>query len=141
MVSIQVKYENQGQASVSGMIKLSVPENTTFNASASTGVQAAGGGTWSCADGSAAGTVCELAVNDLAAGASGEATFAVTVNNELMPDAGALDFTAQVEADGISGETSETLAVDIAAPTGIAPVQEPELELGSSTLHTAVAIR
>ncbi|MEM7129255.1 MAG: S8 family serine peptidase [Chloroflexota bacterium] len=128
LVSVQVKYENKGNATVSGMIKVTVPENTTYTAAGSSGLRAAGGGTWSCADGSAAGSVCELAVSNLASGVSDEATFAVTVDSNLPTNAGELNFAAEIEADGTTSEVSAPLVVSIASPTNIMPVEEPDAD-------------
>ena len=66
-------YANAGHIGLAGVtLQETVPANTTFDATGSTPG-------WSCADASPAGTACTLTIGNLAGGASGTATFAVTV--------------------------------------------------------------
>ncbi len=90
-----------------------VPLNTTFNAANSTP-------TWSCADGSPAGTLCTYTLAALASGAAPVTVqFAVTVNNPLPAGVDQIENTAQVADDGSRGgdtdpannQDTETVAV------------------------------
>ncbi len=72
-------YGNIGnQDAVDVVITDAVPDNTTFNAGASTPG-------WSCADGDPPSTVCTLLIGDLGAGQGGTVNFSVTVDNPLPP--------------------------------------------------------
>ncbi len=73
-----------------------VPAGTTFNAGAST----AG---WVCVPGTGAGSACTLGIGAVAAGASGSATFAVTVDNPVPPGFTLVANTATVADDGTNG--------------------------------------
>lgn len=70
-----LKYTNVGgSTATSVMLTETVPDNTVFNAAASTPG-------WSCADGSPPTTVCTLSVPDLAPGAMQSVLFAVTAGS------------------------------------------------------------
>ena len=77
VIPYALSYSNVGTATATGVVlSETVPANTRFNAGASS----AG---WSCADGSPAGTICNLTIGSLPTNASGSATFAVTVATPL----------------------------------------------------------
>ncbi|MCL4836884.1 MAG: DUF11 domain-containing protein [Thermoanaerobaculia bacterium] len=119
---------NQGATGVA--LSETVPAHAIFNAGAST----AG---WSCADGSPAGTACTLAVGSLAAGASGNATFAVTVVDPVAAGVTQIANTASVADDGANG-ADPTPADNSASDT--TPVDaQPDLSLTKSDGGASVA--
>ncbi len=91
-------YENVGTQDASGVVLTdTVPDNTTFDAAASTSG-------WVCVPNTAPGAVCSLAVGDLAAGDGGNATFAVRVDASLPPGVEQISNTARVADDGSNGD-------------------------------------
>ncbi len=97
VITYTLSYSNVGTQDATGVtISETVPANSTFNAGASTG-------TWSCADGAAAGTTCTFNVGSLAVGASGSVIFAVTVNTPLPAGVDQIDNTATIDDDGNNG--------------------------------------
>jgi len=110
-------YANTGNQDATGVvITETVPANATFNAAAST----AG---WSCADGAPAGATCAFTIGNLAAGASGSATFAVRVNAAVPAGATQIANTASISDDGSNGadlDASDNTASD-SAPLDAAP--------------------
>ncbi len=100
-VAYALGYANAGNQAATGIaLAETVPDHTTFNASLSTGA-------WSCADGSPAGTPCTLAVGALAGGgASGSATFAVTVINPVPAGVTEISNSASIADDGANGTDS-----------------------------------
>jgi uncharacterized repeat protein (TIGR01451 family) len=115
----QLEVSNVGTQAASGVVVTeTVPAYTTFDASGSSL-------TWSCADGSAAGTVCTFAVGALAVGASSYPEFAVTVVSPVPADAAEVSNTATVADDG-SGGADPTPADNSA--TEVTPIDAaPEL--------------
>ena len=100
-LSYTLDYENTGNSLASGVvISETVPDDTTFNAGAST----AG---WSCADASPAGTACQLTIGDVGIGASGSATFAVTVDDPVPFGVTQIDNSASIADDGTHGSESD----------------------------------
>jgi uncharacterized repeat protein (TIGR01451 family) len=97
-VAYTLTYRNSGAADAAGTVLTeTVPQNSTFNAGAST----AG---WVCAPDNDAGATCTLAVGSVTAAAGPQtATFAVTVVNPLAAGITALTNTASVADDGTSG--------------------------------------
>ena len=97
-IAFDLDYANDGNQDATGVVlHEEVPPNTTFNAAAST----AG---WSCADGSPAGTLCDLAVGPLAgAGAGGSAVFAVDLDDPLPPGTSETENCASIDDDGANG--------------------------------------
>ena len=74
MLVYTLAYRNIGAGTATGVvISETVPDQTAFNAAGSSPG-------WSCADGSPAGTACNLAVPDLPPDAMGSALFAVRVD-------------------------------------------------------------
>ncbi len=107
---------SEGAANVT--VTETVPANTTFAASGS----APG---WSCSPGPAAGSVCTLAIATLAAGATANLAFAVTVASPLPADATTIGNTAcaalpapQVEAPAASA--CDTVTVPTAGAANLA---------------------
>jgi uncharacterized repeat protein (TIGR01451 family) len=96
-VAYTLSYANTGNQNATGvLINETVPANTTFNAASST----LG---WSCANGAPAGTSCTFSTGNLAAGASGSVTFAVTVDNPLAAGVTQVANTATIADDGSNG--------------------------------------
>ncbi|HYF61494.1 MAG TPA: PKD domain-containing protein, partial [Herpetosiphonaceae bacterium] len=119
---------NQGAASVT--LSEMVPANTTFNAGAST----AG---WNCAPNTNAGSTCTFPVGSLVAGASGNATFAVTVVNPVAAGVTQISNTATIADDGANGAdpTPANNSGSDTTPITAAPV----LTLGKSDGGVSVA--
>jgi uncharacterized repeat protein (TIGR01451 family) len=115
----QIEVENVGTQDASGVVVTeTVPQYTTFNASGSSL-------TWSCADGSPAGTICTYAVGDVAVGETKFPEFAVTVVNPVPVGAAEVSNTATVADDG-SGGADPTPANN--SVTEVTPIDaEPEL--------------
>lgn len=82
-----------------------VPQNTTY--------VAAGSSAWSCADGAPAGTVCTLAVSDLAPGAVGSAHFKVKVVNPIAADVTAIANTVTIAGPGYERDLEDQTATDV----------------------------
>ncbi|NWF78992.1 MAG: DUF11 domain-containing protein, partial [Chloroflexi bacterium] len=96
-IAYTLSYRNVGNQGASGVvISETVPANTRFTATASS----AG---WSCADGAAAGTSCSFNLGSLAAGASGNVSFTVVVDNPLAPGVISIRNTASIADDGVNG--------------------------------------
>jgi uncharacterized repeat protein (TIGR01451 family) len=98
-VAYTLGYANAGNQGATGVVLTeTVPANTTFNAGAST----AG---WVCVPDINAGSTCTLAIaGELAGGgASGSATFAVTVNASVPSGVTQISNTASVADDGTNG--------------------------------------
>ncbi|MFN8499639.1 MAG: isopeptide-forming domain-containing fimbrial protein [Anaerolineae bacterium] len=86
---------NQGATNVT-LTEVVVPDNTTFDAGNSTP-------TWSCADGSPAGTVCTYTIGSLPAGTSGSVKFAVKVNTTIPAGVKTISNTVTIADDGRNG--------------------------------------
>ena len=96
-ISYTLNYWNDGNGQATGVvITETVPAHTTFNATASSPG-------WSCADGAAAGTICTLNIGSFAAGANGNVTFAVIVNNPLPTGVTQTTNTVVIADDGNNG--------------------------------------
>ncbi len=97
-VAYTLSITNTGNQGATGVrITETVPLETTFNAGASS----AG---WSCANGSPAGTICNLNVGNLAGGgASSPRTFAVTVVSPVAAGLTQISNTASVADNGSNG--------------------------------------
>ena len=111
-------YANNGNQDATGVeLTDTVPDNTTFDAGAST----AG---WACVPDNNPGSVCTVAVGALAGGGSGgAATFAVDLDSPLPPSLPAITNTAAVADDGANGadpnpgDNSSTVITDATPPT------------------------
>lgn len=79
-----------------------VPENTTF-------VKGDSSSGWSCADGSPAGTVCNLSLGDLDPADDDAATFVVEVLDPLAVAATGVDNEVQIKSDGLVYESASTV--------------------------------
>ncbi|MAT41871.1 MAG: hypothetical protein CL609_05985 [Anaerolineaceae bacterium] len=111
-----LSYENHGNGPATGVvITETVPNNATFTTTGST----AG---WSCSDGAGAGTTCTLPIGNLAAGATGSATFVVIVDSSVPADV-----TQIVNDVSIAGNETE--------PT---PDDNPNSDSDTDTLTAAV---
>jgi uncharacterized repeat protein (TIGR01451 family) len=115
-ISYTLTYTNAGNQDAAGVtISDTVPANTGFNAGASTGG-------WSCADGSPAGTVCELFVGSLAGnGGSGSVVFAVQVDEPLALGVTQVENTAEIFDDGNNGpdaNPADNTATDVTEVRG-----------------------
>jgi len=106
-INTTLTYVNIGNQDAAGVVLTeTVPANTTFNANASdTG--------WDCADGSPAGTVCELPIGPLAGGGTGGTVdFAVDVVSPLPAGVDQISNTAQMGDDqGLADDGSDTTPV------------------------------
>lgn len=92
LIAYELRYDNLGsQGATNVILTEQVPANTTFNSGASTPG-------WSCGGG-----VCTLLVGNLAAGAGGSASFAVTVNSNLPQGVSTVSNTASIGDDGANG--------------------------------------
>lgn len=90
-------YANTGDQDASGVfLAETVPANTRFSVAASSPG-------WTCVDGSAAGTVCNLTIGAVAAGDSGSVMFAVTVVDPLPAGVEAVSNTVTIDDDGTGG--------------------------------------
>lgn len=98
VVAYTLTYTNTGNQGATGVTLTDVvPANTVFNPGAST----AG---WACAPDNNAGSTCTLAIGTVAGGgATGSATFAVTVVNPVPAGVTQISNTASVADDGANG--------------------------------------
>jgi uncharacterized repeat protein (TIGR01451 family) len=101
-----LNYQNTGNIGLTGiLINEIVPANTTFNAASSSG-------SWSCANGSPAGTACSLTIGSLAGGASGLANFAVKLNRVVPAGTTQIANNATIAAsDGTTDSDNDTTPV------------------------------
>ena len=124
VVAYALSYTNAGNQGATGVaLNETVPVHATFSAAGST----AG---WSCADGSPAGTPCNLAVGALAGGGAGSATFAVTVISPVPAGANEISNTATVADDGANG--ADPTPADNTATDTTPLVAQPDLALTKS---------
>ena len=129
VVVYTLSYQNTGNQDATGVVLTdTVPVGTSFNAGAST----AG---WVCVPGTGAGSVCTLAIGALAAGASGSADFAVTVDNPVPPGFTLVANTAVIADDGSNGAdptpgnntSSDTTPVDVPSNPSLDALKEVEI--------------
>ena len=96
-VAWTLSFQNVGNQDATGVILTDiVPANATFEPGASSPG-------WSCIPDASSGSACSLAVGSLAGGASGNATFAVTVDDPLASGVTELFNGATVADDGNNG--------------------------------------
>lgn len=97
-VSYALSYSNTGGQNATGVaLSTVVPANTTFNPGAST----AG---WTCTPNNNAGSACTFTVGSLAgAGASGSATYAVTVIDPVPAGVSQITISASIGDGGVNG--------------------------------------
>ncbi len=128
-IAYTLEVTNTGDQAATGVVVTeTVPSNTTFDSSGSSG-------SWSCPDGSPAATTCELVIGDLAVGAVSTAVFSVLVD-EPLPD-GVLQVanTATVSDDGAgTGGTRVTDTDDDTTPV----TAEADLSIVKSTSTPSV---
>jgi uncharacterized repeat protein (TIGR01451 family)/LPXTG-motif cell wall-anchored protein len=143
-----IGYRNAGPDDATGVVLTeTVPASSTFNAAAS----AVG---WSCANGAPAGTVCTLAVGDLAPGEGfTNVTFAVTTVSPLAADVTQLSNTVTISgtnenADELTNEATDTTPVNglvdltvtkTDGKTSTAPGEVLSYVLGASTVGNKIA--
>jgi large repetitive protein len=115
VVAYPLTYGNHGSQGATGVeIVEQVPPHTTFDA-------AAASPGWSCPDAAPAGTSCTLAVGDLAAGATGSATFTARLAPSAPPDENLVN-TAAITDDGANGadldpsDNTDTAITDVLGP-------------------------
>lgn len=112
LITYTLDYFNDGDEGATGVVLTeTVPANTTY--------VAAGSSAWSCVDGAAAGTVCTLAIGDLAGGASGSATFVVEVDDPLPAGVDQIDNVVVIDDDDES--CTEDCDSDEETPVDAAP--------------------
>ena len=112
-----LSYANTGNIGLTNVvIDETVPANTTFNAGSSSG-------SWSCIDGSPAGTSCTLVIGTLASGASGSAAFAVTVANPVPAGVTQISNAALI-ADGSGNSASNSDTTPVISTPGLMLSQE-----------------
>ena len=117
-------YANAGPADSTGVIINDVvPANTTFNQAASAPT------TWSCADGSPAGTACFTDLGTvLGNNIAGTVNFAVTINDPLPAGVTQISNIATISDDGANGADStpannsstDTTPVSVPVPVAVA---------------------
>lgn len=99
-------YANTGTLDATGVaVHETVPANSTFNAGASTG-------TWSCVDGSPAGTPCDLIVGAFASGASDSVDFAVNADGPAAAGVDSINNTATISMDDPDPTPDDNTASD-----------------------------
>ncbi|MEM1181929.1 MAG: FG-GAP-like repeat-containing protein [Acidobacteriota bacterium] len=119
-------YSNAGgQDAVGVEIEETVPAHSSFDAASSLP------SVWSCADGSGPGTQCVLTVGALAAGGSGQASFAVHIAAGLPAGADTLDNVAEIRDDLSQG--ADLNPVDNVAELQTALGAEPAFNFTKST--------
>lgn len=132
-ITYRIVYGNAGNQNATGVVLTdTVPANTVFDASASS----AG---WSCPSGSGAGAVCNLAVGDVPVG-SGEALFAVIVDNPLPPGVTTIGNTVSVTDDGVEFDAGAPVVPSTANASETTPISGafPELRIEKDDGGTSV---
>lgn len=115
-----ISYSNNGDQDATGVaLQETVPEGTTYLAGSSD-VR------WTCADGDIAGTVCDLAIGDLAVGDGGDVAFAVTVVEE--PEERTIENLVVIADDGSNGPDQNPLDNEFLLVTPFPPLQIPLLD-------------
>jgi uncharacterized repeat protein (TIGR01451 family) len=118
VVAYTLTFTNLGAITATGVvITETVPDNTTYNAAASAPFA------WVCTPDSSAGSICTLAVGDVAGHGTGSATFAITVDDPLPAGVDTITNTAIIADDGSLGpdptpennSSTDTTPVTIAA--------------------------
>ncbi|MCX6049900.1 MAG: hypothetical protein NT075_32785 [Chloroflexi bacterium] len=93
-----LNYTNTGRQDATGVVLVeTVPNNTQFNASASSS-------NWACSPNTNATSTCHLAIGALASGGHGTALFAVTVVNPVLAGVTQIVNTASVNDDHSNGD-------------------------------------
>ncbi len=111
----RIDYGNIGNQNATGVVlSETVPANTVYSAAASTPG-------WSCADGSPAGTSCELTLGALPVGGD-SVDFAVLVDTPLPPAVSDIDNTVQITDDGIEFDPNDPVVPSTDAANEITPI-------------------
>ena len=141
-LTFTLAYTNLALIGGSGVvITETVPAGTTYNAAASAPT------TWSCADGSPAGTLCTHALGALAGGAGGAVRFGLTVEAALAPGA-TIHNAALIGDDGASGtdptpaNNASAASASVVPPTAVTLLyfRVERAEAGVVTLGWATAL-
>ncbi len=115
-----VSYSNQGNQDATGVvIRETVPVGATYLAAGSDPG-------WSCVDGDIAGTVCDLAVGDLAVGDGGDIDFAVTVVEE--PQERTIENLVVIADDGSNGPDQNPNDNEFVQVTPFPPLVVPVMD-------------
>ncbi len=95
-ITYTISYQNTGDQNAAGVVLTEVvPAHTTYTGSG-----------WTCTPGANAGSTCTLAVGALAAGASGTASFVVTVDDPIAAGVAEIHNRVTIVSDGSGGEPS-----------------------------------
>lgn len=95
-ITYTISYQNTGDQNASGVvITETVPMHTTYTGSG-----------WTCTPNANAGSTCTLAVGALAAGASGTASFVVTLDDPIADGVVEIQNRVIIVSDGSGGEPS-----------------------------------
>jgi uncharacterized repeat protein (TIGR01451 family)/fimbrial isopeptide formation D2 family protein len=136
-------FENIGNQDATGVVLTDVvPDNTSFNAAASsTG--------WSCVPGSASGSLCSLVIGSLPAGTSDSVSFAVDLDNPLPTGFDEIFNIATVADDGnnspepVSDSDTETTPVNanpmLSIDKSLVLADPSPVVLGSTLTYAIVA--
>jgi uncharacterized repeat protein (TIGR01451 family) len=136
-VAYLLAWSNEGNQAATGVaLSETVPANTTFAPGAST----AG---WVCVPDNGAGSLCTLAVGALAGGASGSATFAVTLATPVPAGLDEVSNTASIADDGANGadpDPADNSAMDT-TPVDAAPdLTLAKSDGGASTIPGGIVV-
>ncbi len=118
VVAYTLTYTNLGVITATGVvITETVPDNTSYNAADSAPFA------WGCVPDSSAGSICTLAVGDVAGNGTGSAIFAITVDDPLPTGVDTITNTAIIADDGSFGPdpTPENNSSTDTTPIPIAP--------------------
>ena len=136
-ITYTVTYQNDGNQQAAGVsVATTVPANTTF-------VPGSSHFGWSCAA-NTAGSACTFAVGDLAAGASSNITFVVTVAGALPAGVTEIAVATTIAEDGANGpdpagnnSDSDTTPLDAAVDVAVAVDDADAVAaLGASLVYT-----
>lgn len=95
-ITYTIDYENTGNQNASGVVLTeTVPAHTTYT-----------GAGWTCTPNANAGSTCTIAVGALAAGATGSASFVVTVADPIPAGVESIANRVTIHSDGEGGEPS-----------------------------------
>jgi len=97
VITYTINYSNNGAQDATGVVlNETVPNHATFTQSGSSSG-------WSCPDASPAGTSCTLNLGNLNSGATGTATFRITINPSLISGVTSTSNTVSINDDGFNG--------------------------------------
>ncbi|MGK2947075.1 MAG: VWA domain-containing protein [Acidimicrobiales bacterium] len=126
-LTYDIDYENLGSVGATGVVlSETVPVGTTFHAAGSTPG-------WTCADGALAGTTCELAIGNLAAGGSGSAAFAVTIASPVPAGTTVIDNTVSIDGNEDETNTDNNTDDDETSVVGVIDLYVDKVDDPTST--------